>query len=544
MCRLVIYRTSTCYHIPSAFPQQMSGDCYHTICVSEPGAAFTLSFTNAKIIADLSVGKTCHDLIPGQSGEQLAYTITVTNHGPNTASNVLLSDSLPSQVTNAKFAIDGSTESDWTGSTTFASMASGTSHTIAIYGDIASTVTSVDQNTATVTSDTFDNVLTNNAASCTNLLTYADVSVSKTCHDLVPGKADQPAYTIVVTNNGPNTASNVLLSDSLPSQVTDAKFAIDGSTESDWTGSTTFASMASGTSHTIVIYGDLASTVTSVDQNTATVTSDTFDNVLTNNAASCTNLLTYADVSVSKTCHDLVPGKADQPAYTIVVTNNGPNTASNVLLSDSLPSQVTNAKFTIDGSTESDWTGSTTFASMASGTSHTIAIYGDIASTVTSVDQNTATVTSDTFDNVLTNNAASCTNLLTYADVSVSKTCHDLVPGKADQLAYTIVVTNSGPNTASNVLLSDSLPSQVTNAKFTIDGSTESDWTGSTTFASMASGTSHTIAIYGDIASTVTSVDQNTATVTSDTFDNVLTNNAASCTNLLTKIMQPAARIC
>ncbi|NOX44179.1 MAG: DUF11 domain-containing protein, partial [Caldiserica bacterium] len=54
--------------------------------------------------ADLEVRKTCHDLVAGASG-QLAYTIVVTNHGPNEATNVVLTDTLPSGLSNATYEV-------------------------------------------------------------------------------------------------------------------------------------------------------------------------------------------------------------------------------------------------------------------------------------------------------------------------------------------------------------------------------------------------------------------------------------------------------
>ncbi|TVR85642.1 MAG: DUF11 domain-containing protein, partial [Trueperaceae bacterium] len=63
-----------------------------------PSSDTTCTFTNVARAADLALVKLV-DLTGPQPSDTLTYTLTVTNHGPSSATNVLVSDTLPAGVT-------------------------------------------------------------------------------------------------------------------------------------------------------------------------------------------------------------------------------------------------------------------------------------------------------------------------------------------------------------------------------------------------------------------------------------------------------------
>jgi uncharacterized repeat protein (TIGR01451 family) len=534
--------------------------------------------------SDLSIYRACPDLIPGKANQTLSIT-TITNNGPSDNVDILaFEESIdqmrtvvtypPDGISNKKFRWtidDQGTWGPWAvpnyrSVVDIRDIPSGKSRMIQMVVDLAPNVIMVSESTSGVIAVTPDPILENNWYTCHNEVVFTDVAVSKTCHDLIPGGNHQKAYTINVTNVGIVEATGVRLEDSLigtyPSGcIGNLKYTLDGGTEMDWTGSLGLGDMPKGARHTIVIYADLASYVTSINENTAKVSTTTTDGNLANNQASCTNnvLPPSADISVVKQCYPLVPGKAQQIIFMDTVTNNGPSIASIVQLSNNLadtnpPGGFSNIELDFTYDDEGHWFGwhkanlSTNivkYDQLNPGESRMLRFRADVAPNVTFGGNNTATVASETFDPITENNTYTCKNEVIFTDIAVSKACHDLISGEVHQNAYTINVSNIGIVEATGVRLEDSLPDTnpsggISNLKYKLDGGTETPWTGSLELGDMAIGARHTVVIYADLASYVTSINENTAKVSSTSTDGNPANNQASCAN---NVLPPSADI-
>jgi uncharacterized repeat protein (TIGR01451 family) len=116
---------------------------------------------NVELSADVSIAKLgLPDPVP--AGGHLTYTLTVTNSGPSTASNVVVTETYPAGFTysSANPGPDTGTNNQWT----FSSISANASQTININGTVTTTPGSL-TNTARVTSSTDDPNPINNAAS-------------------------------------------------------------------------------------------------------------------------------------------------------------------------------------------------------------------------------------------------------------------------------------------------------------------------------------------------------------------------------------------
>lgn len=129
--------------------------------------------------ADLAVTKTA-DLNDVDLGNNVTYTITVTNNGPETANAVILTDVLPTQLTfgSANSTQGSCLNNSGTVTCTIGTMANGAVVTIALVAS-ASTASIVCPN-ATVSSSTADNQPSNNTVNtiCTSLWSTLNVAVS------------------------------------------------------------------------------------------------------------------------------------------------------------------------------------------------------------------------------------------------------------------------------------------------------------------------------------------------------------------------------
>lgn len=126
--------------------------------------------TIAGELADISITKSASPS-PLQPGEPLTYTIIVRNVGPSISENVVLTDTIPADLLNPEYSIDGGTNFlPWTGSLNLGNLNNQETRTIFIRADVSETINSSIINTAQVTSQTPDPNLDNNTTTITTPL--------------------------------------------------------------------------------------------------------------------------------------------------------------------------------------------------------------------------------------------------------------------------------------------------------------------------------------------------------------------------------------
>ena len=495
--------------------------------------------TPVVVSADVAVVKQGSESV-ATPGEMFSYIIRVTNFGPDAAESVLLTDSIPSSILNPQYSLDlGATFQPWTGSLNLGTLAPEQVVTIIISGTVSQTATGVITNTATVSSPTPDPNLANNTSTVETPVSavVADIAVVKTASPSPATPGEVLTYTLVVTNFGPNAAESVLLTDVIPSSVLNPQFSLDnGVTFQPWTGSLNLGTLALEQVVTIIIRGTISQTATGVITNTAVVSSPTPDPNLANNTSTVetevTPVVVSADIAVVKQSNESVATPGEIFSYTITVTNFGPDAAESVLLADVIPSSILNPQFSLDnGVTFQLWTGSLNLGTLAVEQVVTIIIRGTVSQTAAGVITNTAVVSSPTPDPNLANNTSTVETPVSavVADIAVVKTASQnlVVPGEV--VTYTLVVSNAGPNDAQNVIVNDDVSSSIIGPEFSIDGgATFNPWPGAIDIGTLAAGTSRTILIRGTVSETATGCINNTAIVTSTTFDPNILNNVSS----------------
>src|SRR5262249_8134150 len=157
---------------------------------------------------------------------------------------------------------------------------------------------------------------------------------TKTVSNATPNVGDVITFTVTVTNLGPDTATNVQVTDFLPPGLTPVLTrAVRGAFASQvWDVGT----LASGESGTLIINARVDSP--DPQTNIATVThADQFDPNTANNTATATETPQQADLGLTKTVSNSTPNVGDTITFTITLTNTGPDVATDVAVTDLLP---------------------------------------------------------------------------------------------------------------------------------------------------------------------------------------------------------------
>lgn len=497
--------------------------------------------------ADVGVSKSAP--LTANAGGTMSYVIALSNGGPDPATNVSFSDTLPSQETFVSVVQNtGPAGTCFTGQTVFCGvpfLGNGQSAQFTVNVAISPSTANgtLLTNTATATSDSFDSNPNNNSSSAsTTISATADVAVAKSG----PASANagtNVSYTIAVTNNGLADASSVSLVDVLPANTTFVSLVQNsGPAFNCTTGATincSIATLTAGSSSSFTLTVAVSSGATGTVSNTANVSSTTTDSNPGNNSSTASvTITTSADVSITKTAASSVSAGANL-TYTVTVANNGPSDAQSVTWTDTLPAGATFvSENQTNGPTFNCTTGATiscSIGTLVNGASATFTAVAGVSNATPNgtVLSNIANVTSTTADsNPANNSSTATTTVAASADLSVTKSGPTTQVATGFDIVYTITAANSGPSDAFNVTLTDTLPPNTTFASLSqTSGPSFNCTTGATvtcsigTFTNGASASFQLTVHNGAAAGTTVT---NTATISSTTNDPNTANNSSS----------------
>ncbi|MDP9329030.1 MAG: DUF11 domain-containing protein [Actinomycetota bacterium] len=482
--------------------------------------------TTVNTSADLSITKS-DSPDPVIAGNNLTYTIDITNNGPSDATGVSISDAIPAGTTFVS-ASGGGTLAAGTVSWAIGGLASGASTSRTLTVTVNSSRTTDLSNTATVSATTSDPTPGNNSATeTTTVNTSADVSITKSDSPDPVSAGNNLTYTIGITNNGPSDATGVSISDAIPAGTTFVA-ASGGGVLAAGTVTWAIGGLASGasTSRTLTVSVN-SSRITDLS-NTATVSATTTDPTPGNNSATeTTTVNTSADLSITKSDSPDPVIAGNNLTYTIGITNNGPSDATGISVSDAIPAGTTFVSAS-GGGTLAAGTVTWSIGALVSGasTSRTLVVTVDPSRTADL--SNTATVSGDQADPTPANNSATETTTVdTSADLSITKSDSPDPVIAGNNVTYTLDITNNGPSDATGVSISDPTPAGTTFVSASGGGSLAA---GTVTWAigGLANGASTSRTLTVSVDSSRTADLSNTATVSATTTDPTPANNSAT----------------
>lgn len=494
--------------------------------------------------ADLSLAKV-HAGSAFTPGQAAAYTLTVTNSASSfsrAAGPLTVTDTLPASLTFVSGGGNGwscSVSGQNVTCTNPGPLAVSASTNFTLNVNVASGVTGSISNTATVTSGTLDPSTANNTS--TDTVSVANFSLTNT-HSPDPFvRGGTGTITLTLANYGTSALTGTkTVQDTIPAGLTITSVSAPGWTCTR-TGQQVSCSrsddLAAGTPYpAITVNVNVTQASASSLSNTATVTTASG----TGSAPDVIPVTSRADLGVSITNGLTSVRTGDQVTYTVTVTNAGPSDDPAATLNVNVPPSLGGVTWTCStaggGSCPASGTGAPSVGlNLPVGASATLQLSGTVTGTTSGTLSTTATVTASVTDPAGANNTATDTDTLTGpADLQLVKAIASPTPIPAaatvgQGFVFELILTNNGPNTATNVTVSDKLPAALAyDAATTVipAGTTYDPASGAWVVPSLASGASVTLRLGATAQATTFS---NTGTITAaDQADPTPGNNTGT----------------
>ena len=385
--------------------------------------------TNSLVVGNKTAGVnvTVPEIIPDKTanisnpnfGDNVNYTVTVTNDGIGDAKDVVVRDILG----------EGLTFVDATGNYTFDEV----TRTVTWIVDLAKGESRTFYVNAIVSGygNVTNSLVVGNKTAGVNV-TVLEIIPDKTVNISNPNFGDNVNYTVTVTNDGIGDAKDVVVRDILGEGL---KFV-------SATGNYTFDEAT----RTITWIVDLAKGESKVFSVIATVSGygNVTNSLVVGNKTTGVNV-TVPEINPDKTVDNEIPNFGDNVTYTVTVTNDGIGDANNVVITDVLDKGLkflnATGNFTYD-----EKTGIITWiVDLAKGETKTFNVnvtvlgYGVLPNTVA------------------VGNKTAVRNITVPEIISVKEVnSSDIHIG--DEITYTITVSNPGKINAANVVIRDILP--------------------------------------------------------------------------------------
>jgi uncharacterized repeat protein (TIGR01451 family) len=442
-------------------------------------------------------------------GSVIPYVISVANSGDQTATAVVITETVP---VNTTFDAAASTFG-WTctaatctfpiGDLAPSAFGSGV-FAVRVDTPLPAGVTDI-ANTVTIADDGTNgsdlNPVDNTATDTTPVSAAPDLSVTKSDGGATAVPGATVSYTISYANAGDQTATGVVLTETVPAHTTyNAGASMPGWFCAAGTCTMTVGTVAPGASGTAAIAFTVASPlpagVTDI-ANTVTVADDAAngaDPTPGDNTGTDTTPVTAApDLSVTKTDGGAAAAPGSMVSYTISYGNTGNQDATGVVLTEAVPANTTFAA----GASTAGWTcvaGSCTFpvGAVAAGGSGSVTFavtvasplpagVVEIANTVTVADD----ITNGTDPTPADNTGTETTPVTAGPDLSVTKSDGGVTAGPGSTVAYTLSYANTGDQAATGVVLTETVPASTTFAA----GASTAGWTCTAGTCTLALGT-------------------------------------------------------
>ena len=468
--------------------------------------------TNSLVVGNktISVNVTVPEIIPDKTanisnpnfGDNVNYTVTVTNDGIGDAKDVVVRDVLGEGLKFVSATGNYSFDEVTCTVTWIVDLAKGESKVFSViaivsgYGNVT------------------NSLVVGNKTTGVNV-TVPEINPDKTVDNEIPNFGDNVTYTVTVTNDGIGDANNVVITDVLDKGL---KFlnATGNFTYDEKTGTITWTvDLAKGETKTFNVnvtvlgYGVLPNTV-AVGNKTAV------------RNITVPEIITVKEVNSS----DIHIG--DEITYTITVSNSGKINATNVVIRDILPEGLK-------------------FINASNG-----GVYDSVTGIITWILNITANSTVDLTADVCVNKSGNITNTVNVGNKTSNCTIESgdivdleihIVADKSeiyvgDNIVYTVTVINNGPSDAINTIANILIPNALSILSYNATKGTFDITSGNWSIGNLTNGEKVVLTFVAKALNEGNSTVY--VNVTSETFEVIMENNYD---NVTVKVLKKAAPI-
>lgn len=463
------------------------------------------------VCADLAIEKLVNDTAP-KFNSLVEWTLRVTNNGPDTATGVVVCDILPEGL----ISIDKSFNGTWN----VGKLLNNQTKELTIICLVNKTGKLV--NIADIAGNEYDCNLTNNIVNKSiEVAQSADLFVKKYVNNTSPDFGEIIKWSVVVSNNGPDIATNVRVNDLLDDGLIFVKSSSTKGSYDAKSGIWTIDSLAPETDETLNIYCK----VNKIGKilNFVSVNSTQYDwNESNNHDNESVDTVKIADLSVIKLINNSNPNYNDLIKWTIIVSNNGPNMATGVIVNDLLPKSVEYISSYLSKGFYNPVNGIWDVGNLNAGEKLQLNIVSKIVKTgdITNV----VNVKGNEKDSNLTNNHfEKSVHVKPAADLSIEKSVSKQEVNINDLIEYVIEIINNGPDSAENIKVSELLNPNLKVISFESTKGNFNNTNNVLTIDSLVDGEKVRLTI--NAAANVCGNFENKVAVSSDTFDYDKSNN-------------------
>ncbi|WP_168222157.1 SdrD B-like domain-containing protein [Aquisphaera giovannonii] len=447
------------------------------------------------LVSGLSIATVVDDDRPN-SGELIAFTVTLADAGPDDAPNALVQALLPAGLVYVGSQTTRGTYNPNDGIWSIADVPSGSTSTLTIWARTSSPLAAT-LVASIVGSDAFDLGQGAQSASATETPHAANVQVTSSVDNDHPNVGDTVTATVTVSNAGPDDATGITVNSVIPAGAVLLGYTTAQGVFVPITGDWTVGDIPAGQSVTLTYQFRVAAP----GAMTLTTTVASFDQFAAAAAEPSSVEVTpqSAEVGLTMTAGTAKANVGDVVDFFIVASNSGPDAATDLRISTGLGAglsyQLVNPP---DGTTFDPITGDWIVPSLAANSSITLTLKALVTSPGTL--PATATISgADQYDPDATDQSVEASVQTRVVGLALAQSLDDASPTAGAIVTSTVTVSNAGPDDATDVVIHQPLLPGMEWVSGSSGGATYDPATGDWTIPSIPAGGSVTLTLRASV---------------------------------------------